>query len=584
MIDIVKILPFNACKINIYIVYIILLMYFAVENTQQIKSKYKTRKINAYSDNSVDSILQNIDEDYKNNNNNLEDAFTYVSIDSNSSNKLKATLYLYTKIENFNFLSNNGVYNSLAIHAKEEKDYNKDKYIVCGINKNLKSWCKDYVKINNEFVLNSSNSYLLNSHIIKLDNTWFPYKSMIKWMISADINPYNTIMGLNTISTSYGYLNEMNMPDQVLRSNKPNIRIAENKNIAVENLVKGVTPNINLFPSGREILPETKKTLDYNDNNKLVNILENKIIDKDGIPLKETNTLQTENNDKNEDNIKKNILSTIISTEKTSNNNNNNNKLNSKTIENKEIFSEISPSMYVDLEDNNNTNILNSKNNILNSLVSFVINKNQNKYRESKDKFNDNNRIINNNEKEHNLAQSYVNFDNSKKDTLIINDKITYSSSNNNNNNTVSQSIDFNDYKKNNKHEFNKNIKVNKDISGTQIKVNGKEVNITNEDIDDFISYNKNLFDKNYNLSDIKSTINNDIKKLQSSNDEKIVYNYNNNNNDNNKNENKNIKYLKTRNYNSDNYNLNNFKNLSSSINSSNIFLTLISICILLWA
>ena len=66
MIDIVKILPFNACKINIYIVYIILLMYFAVENTQQIKSKYKTRKINAYSDNSVDSILQNIANKHRN--------------------------------------------------------------------------------------------------------------------------------------------------------------------------------------------------------------------------------------------------------------------------------------------------------------------------------------------------------------------------------------------------------------------------------------------------------------------------------------------------------------------------------------
>lgn len=151
--------------------------------------------------------------DYKNNKgvqiymNKENTIFSYISINTNITDKLSATLYAYTTFKHGD--SNNGFYVAIGFGTS---DMDNSDILLCGINKDSSFFCKDYNGVGHNIQQKESITTLNNSKYELPNSSFAPYNYKYSWSITRNMDPQNIINGKIPAISSYGGLSSPNIP------------------------------------------------------------------------------------------------------------------------------------------------------------------------------------------------------------------------------------------------------------------------------------------------------------------------------------------------------------------------------------
>ena len=131
-------------------------------------------------------------------------AFSYMTIDSTSTDKLKAKVYLYVNV-NLADLSA-GVYTAFGLGTK--KMLGSD-MVVCAATKDSTMWCKDFEGASTFSSPSATKKTTLVSSSAKaLSSAWAPYKTVITWDIERTTSPSKLLDGTELIISAFGSLSD----------------------------------------------------------------------------------------------------------------------------------------------------------------------------------------------------------------------------------------------------------------------------------------------------------------------------------------------------------------------------------------
>lgn len=151
--------------------------------------------------------------DYKNNKgvqiymNKENTIFSYISINTNITDKLSATLYAYTTFKYGE--SNNGFYIAIGFGTS---DMDNSDILLCGINKDASFFCKDYNGVGHNIQQKESITTLNNSKYELANSSFTPYTHKYTWSITRNMDPQNIINGKVPAISSFGGLSSPNIP------------------------------------------------------------------------------------------------------------------------------------------------------------------------------------------------------------------------------------------------------------------------------------------------------------------------------------------------------------------------------------
>lgn len=136
-------------------------------------------------------------------------AFSYITIDSTITSKLKATVYLYLSSP-LSSLSN-GVYTAIGFGTSQMS--NAD-ILLCAVTNSQTQWCKDYMGFNGGISQKSSITTVVSSVVNTIGAGWSPYITQIIWQIERAMDPTPYINGSKSAITAFGNLNSSGTPQQ----------------------------------------------------------------------------------------------------------------------------------------------------------------------------------------------------------------------------------------------------------------------------------------------------------------------------------------------------------------------------------
>lgn len=135
-----------------------------------------------------------------------ENAFSYMSVDSTSKDKLKAKLYLYVNVNLADVSA--GVYTSFGLGS--QKMLGSD-MVVCAATKDSTMWCKDFEGAKDYSAPSSTKkTTLISSSAKTLSSAWAPYKTVITWDIERTTSPTKILDGSELIISAFGPLVDAN--------------------------------------------------------------------------------------------------------------------------------------------------------------------------------------------------------------------------------------------------------------------------------------------------------------------------------------------------------------------------------------
>ncbi len=141
---------------------------------------------------------------YMNNNNNV---FSYISIDATVTDKLKATLYLYTTIDVTN--TSVGFYTSIGFGGSKMSGSD---ILLCAVENDKSTWCKDYTGSKTDISIKKSITTLTSGSWNNALSTFSPFTYVAIWNIERQMNPSDVINGRNYAIYAFGSLSASGVP------------------------------------------------------------------------------------------------------------------------------------------------------------------------------------------------------------------------------------------------------------------------------------------------------------------------------------------------------------------------------------
>ena len=135
-------------------------------------------------------------------------SFSYISVDSSVTDKLKATVYHYVNVNLADVSS--GLYAAFGFGGQV---MNGSDMVLCAATKDSKMWCKDYDGKSRGIELSTTlKTKLISSSVKTLNDSWAPYKTVMVWEIERVMDPKKIIDGKEEMISAYGELTDPNTP------------------------------------------------------------------------------------------------------------------------------------------------------------------------------------------------------------------------------------------------------------------------------------------------------------------------------------------------------------------------------------
>lgn len=136
-------------------------------------------------------------------------AFSYISIDSTSTSRMKATVYLYLTGQLTTI--SNGVYTSIGFGTSQMSGSD---ILLCAVTQSGNQWCKDFVGGRSDITETGGITTLISAEVNSLGAVWSPFITQVIWKIERAINPTTYINGLGNAIYAYGSLDSSGNPQR----------------------------------------------------------------------------------------------------------------------------------------------------------------------------------------------------------------------------------------------------------------------------------------------------------------------------------------------------------------------------------
>lgn len=137
-------------------------------------------------------------------------AFSYISIDSTVTDKLKATIYLYisTPLSSIS----NGVYTAIGFGTSQMSGSD---ILICSVDSTGICSCSDVKGVNQGVTSTTQVTNLVSSKVTTpLGAAWSPYVIQVTFDITRKMNPADVISGKSQAISAFGTLNSQKLPQQ----------------------------------------------------------------------------------------------------------------------------------------------------------------------------------------------------------------------------------------------------------------------------------------------------------------------------------------------------------------------------------